>query len=134
MHIAHGIDLVDFGRIEQMLDRHGRRFLERVFTVREQSDAEAVKNRIEKLAGRFAAKEAISKALGTGIRGIQWREMEVISDPQGKPLVQLHGEATNRAKELGITSWAISLSHSQDYAVAFVIADQTQAQKIGDEL
>ena len=68
MNIAHGIDLVDFTRIEQMLERHGEQFLQRVFTARERTDADAVKNRIEKLAGRFAAKEAVMKLIGTGWR------------------------------------------------------------------
>jgi holo-[acyl-carrier protein] synthase len=74
------------------------------------------------LAARFAAKEAASKALGTGIAGIVWRELEVLSDRRGKPLLFLHGQARARADELGLDTWAVSITHSRDLACAFVVA------------
>ena len=101
--IAHGIDLVDFPRIEAMLDRHGERFLDRVFTERERSDADSTKNRIEKLAGRFAAKEAILKLLGTGWRGkIAWTDIEITNNTKGQPVVELGGEVKRLALECQI--------------------------------
>lgn len=123
MHIAHGIDLVDFGRIEQMLDRHGRRFLERVFTVREQSNADAVKNRIEKLAGRFAAKEAVMKLIGTGWRsGIAWTDIEVINDASGRPVVSISGKVKEIADSAGIGPITLSITHTSQFAIASVVA------------
>ena len=97
----------------------GERFLGRVYTPAELA---LCRGRAPELAARFAAKEAISKALGTGLRGIGWREMEVLSDERGKPLVYLHGRAKARADFLGLSDFAISLSHSQVYALAFVVA------------
>ncbi len=114
-----GIDIVELPRIEKALARFGERFLHRVYT-----DAEInfCRGRVPELAARFAAKEAISKALGTGIRGIVWREMEILPNRRGKPLVFLHGAAQARAEKLGLTDFAISLSHSREYAIAFVVA------------
>jgi holo-[acyl-carrier protein] synthase len=114
-----GVDVIEIERIEVVLRRHGQRFLQRVYTSREQAYC---RGRVPELAVRFAAKEAISKALGTGMRGIAWREMEILCDERGKPLVRLHGRARARAKELGLSQFAISLSHSRDYALAFVLA------------
>jgi len=95
--ILHGIDLVDFPRIESMVERHGERFLDRVFTEREQSDARAVHNRVEKLAGRFAAKEAVLKLLGTGWRGkIAWTDIEVTNNSSGQPEVRMGGAQISR--------------------------------------
>ena len=122
MIIAHGIDLVDCPRIEQMLERHGERFLERVFTEKEQAYANANKNRIEKLAGRFAVKEAVLKLLGTGWRGkIAWTDIEVTRDHAGRPGILLHNVAAATASRRGITSWLISLSHTEQHAIASVI-------------
>jgi holo-[acyl-carrier protein] synthase len=114
-----GVDIIEIERIEAALRRHGQRFLRRVYTSREQAYCQG---RVPELAVRFAAKEAVSKALGTGLRGIAWREMEILGDKRGKPLVYLHGRARARAEELGFFEFAISLSHSRDYAVAFVVA------------
>jgi len=113
------VDIVEIGRIERAIQRWGKRFLERVYTPAELA---LCRGRAPELAARFAAKEAISKALGTGLRGIAWREMEVLSDERGKPLVHLHGRARARAEFLGLSDFAISLSHSRDYALAFVVA------------
>ena len=101
-----------------MLERHGERFLHKVYTERE---IDHCGGHHSELAARFAAKEAISKALGTGLRGVYWREMEIISDPRGKPLVVLHGNALRRAEKLGIQDLGVSLTHSQDLAIASVV-------------
>ena len=114
-----GVDIIEIERIEAVLRRHGQRFLKRVYTPAEQAYC---RGRVPELAGRFAAKEAVSKALGTGLRGIAWQEMEILGDERGKPLVRLHGRAKARADELGLAEFTVSLSHSRDYAVAFVMA------------
>ena len=113
-----GIDIIEIERIERALERWGDRFLEHVYTVRER---ERYRGRVSELAVRFAGKEAISKALGTGIRGISWREMEILADERGKPQVRLYGRAKRRAEELGLREFAVSLSHSQEYALAMVV-------------
>ena len=114
-----GVDLVEIDRVEQALARFGERFLLRVYT-----DAEIrfCRGRVPDLAARFAAKEAIAKALGTGIGGVAWREMEILPDAQGKPLVTLYDCALQRAIELGLQEFAISLSHTRELAIAFVVA------------
>ncbi len=121
--LAHGIDLVDFPRIEEMLKRHGDRFLERVFTPEEQKYASSNKNNIEKLAGRFAAKEAIMKLIGTGWRGkIAWTDIEVINTKAGQPQVRLSGEVKKIADNLNITQIAISITHAANFAIASAMA------------
>ena len=121
--VAHGIDLVDFPRIEQMVDQHGERFLTRVFTDAEQSYADSNKNGIEKLAGRFAAKEAILKLMGTGWRGkIAWTDIEVINNPTGQPEVTLTGEVAKIAEKLGINHISISITHTANFAIASAVA------------
>jgi len=121
--IAHGIDLVDFGRIEQMLKRHKSRFLDRVFTAAEQAYADSNKNGVEKLAGRFAAKEAVLKLLGTGWRGkIAWTEIEVINNPAGQPMVKLSGEVKKIARRLGVDRISVSITHTANFAIASTVA------------
>lgn len=121
--LLHGIDLVDFERIEQMLERHGARFLDRVFTPREQQDAAAVKNRTEKLAGRFASKEAVLKLLGTGWRGkIAWTDIEVVNSDLGEPIVTLTGEVRRLADAAGITEVCLSITHTGNFAIASAVA------------
>lgn len=121
--IAHGIDLVDFPRIEQLAERHGKRFLNRVFTQAEQAYADSNKNRMEKLAGRFAAKEAILKLIGTGWRGkIAWTDIEVINDSAGAPKVTLSGEVEKIADKLGITQISVSITHTANFAIASAVA------------
>ncbi len=121
--IAHGIDLVDFPRIEEMAERHGKRFLNRVFTQPEQAYAEANKNRMEKLAGRFAAKEAILKLMGTGWRGkIAWTDIEVVNDSAGAPKVTLTGEVAQIARKLGIENISVSITHTANFAIASAVA------------
>ena len=114
-----GVDAIEITRIDRVLAQFGRRFLNRVYTTRE---VEYCRGRVPELAVRFAAKEAVLKALGTGLRGIGWREIEVIPDRRGKPLVHLHGRAAHRAAEINLTEFAIGLSHSRDLAIAFVVA------------
>jgi len=121
--IAHGIDLVDCPRIEQMIERHGERFIRRVFTVAEQAYAEANKNDVEKLAGRFAAKEAILKLMGTGWRGkIAWTDIEITNNAAGQPEVALSGEVKRIAEELGIGHISISITHTANFAIASAVA------------
>jgi holo-[acyl-carrier protein] synthase len=123
MEILHGIDLVDCPRIEQMLERHGERFLDRVFTSAEQKQANEVKNRIEKLAGRFAAKEAVLKLLGTGWRGkIAWTDIEVVNNPLGKPVVTISGEVKKIADEMKISEINLSISHTANFVMASAMA------------
>ncbi|MBN2594181.1 MAG: holo-ACP synthase [Sedimentisphaerales bacterium] len=121
--VAHGIDLVDCPRIEQMIERHGERFIRRVFTDAEQAYAEANKNEVEKLAGRFAAKEAILKLMGTGWRGkIAWTDIEIINNAAGQPEVTLGGEVKKIAEKLGIEHISVSITHTANFAIASAVA------------
>ena len=122
--LTTGVDLVELARVERVLKRYGDRFLARVFTP---AEILYCRGRTAELAARFAAKEAVSKTLGVGVRmiardGIHWQDVEVVGDPRGKPLVRLYGRAAERAGELGLTEWAISLSHTREHAIAFVVA------------
>ncbi len=119
MASAVGVDIIEIQRVQRTLTRHGQRFLQRVYTPLEIGYC---RGKVSRLASRFAAKEATMKALGTGVRGVRWRDIEVIPNRRGKPLLYLHGGALARAREIGLASAEISLSHSRDYAVAFVIA------------
>lgn len=129
--LSVGVDIIEIERIAHALERWGERFLGHVYTPDELAFC---RGRVPELAARFAAKEAISKALGTGMAGVGWQEMEVLPDGRGKPLVRLHGRAAARAEALGLSEFAISLSHSCDYAVASVVAaDQPLAKPAGSE-
>jgi len=122
--VGHGVDIVEVSRIAGMIDRHGERFLERCFTPGERAYAELRKRSVEHLAGRFAAKEAVLKALGTGWRnGIAWTDVEVVLRPSGAPEVRLHGAAAEAARALGAASWWLSISHTESYAVASAVAE-----------
>ena len=114
-----GVDLVEIERIELAVQRWGDRFLRRVWTERE---LDYCRGRYPELGARFAGKEAVSKALGTGLDGIIWREIEILPGKSGKPLVYLHGAAKERALSLGLNTWVISLSHTRNMACAFVVA------------
>jgi len=118
MKIATGVDLIEIDRIETVLARHGKRYLERVFT---SAEIELCGNRPESLAVRFAAKEAVAKALGCGIGEISWQDVEVLNDEMKAPQLTLRGAAEARAGLLGLTSWSVSLSHSLTHAVAVVV-------------
>jgi len=127
--ISHGIDLVDFPRIEEMIKQHGGRFLNKVFTAAEQAYAEANKNETEKLAGRFAAKEAILKLLGTGWRGkIAWTDIEIVNNPSGQPEVNLSGEVKKIADKLGIKHISISITHTANFAIASAVTIAEKGQ------
>lgn len=114
-----GIDIIEISRIEQAIRHWGDRFLQRVYTNRE---INLYRKKAASLAARFAAKEAVMKALDTGDKGIGFRDIEIISGPNGKPVVKLHGPAKRLATELGIVNLAVSLSHSRDNAAAVAIA------------
>lgn len=122
--IGHGIDLVEIGRIARMASAHGQHFLDRCFTAAEQAYCLPAKRSHEHLAGRFAAKEAILKVLGTGWRGqIAWTDMEILNDHAGKPHVTLGGECARVAAERGITGWHVSISHTATHAMASAIGE-----------
>lgn len=121
--IGHGVDIVEVARIAAALKQHGERFLTRCFTEGERGYAENRKRAAEHLAGRFAAKEAVLKALGTGWRsGIAWTDVEVVLLPSGQPEVKLHRAAAEAARRIGIASWHLSISHTDSNAIASVIA------------
>ena len=121
--LGHGIDMVDCARISQSIERHGQRFLQRVFTPVELEYCLGRKREIEHLAGRFAAKEAVLKVLGTGWRkGINWTDIEVRNDPAGRPMVSLGGKCAEIAAQLGMTEVFISISHIETHAIASAIA------------
>ncbi len=121
--VAHGIDLVDCPRIEQMIERHGERFVNRVFTATEQAYARSSRNEVEKLSGRFAVKEAVLKLIGTGWRGkIAWTDIEVINNAAGQPEVTIRGEVKRIADELGIEQISVSITHTANFAIASAIA------------
>jgi holo-[acyl-carrier protein] synthase len=117
--LSVGVDIIEIERIAGAIERWGERFFQRIYT---EQEIVYCRGRIPELAARFAAKEAISKALGTGLVGVAWKEMEIVPDRRGKPNVRLHGRALARAEDLGLTEWAVSLSHSDNDAVAMVVA------------
>lgn len=112
-----GIDLIAIPRVQAVLERHRVRFLRRVYTPEE---AAFCRGRIPELAARFAAKEAVMKALGTGVRGIGWRDIEILPDRRGKPLVYLYGRAKARADKIGLRALDVSLTHEGGFAIAAV--------------
>ena len=121
--IGHGIDLVEIQRIRHLHAEHGQHFLDRVFTPAEQQYcAQNPKRYFEHLAGRFAAKEAVLKVLGTGWRGgIAWTDIDITRDPSGRPGIQLTGESARIAAQLGIKHWLLSITHVQSHAMASAI-------------
>ncbi len=121
MKLVTGVDLIDIARIREAVERHGDRFISRIFTEMEQRDCGG---RIASLAARFAAKEAASKALGCGIGDVSWLDIEVRSDEKKAPYLVLHGEGERLAKELGLLTWSVSLSHTESQAIAFVVATE----------
>lgn len=121
--VGHGIDIVETARIRRMADQHGQHFLDRVFTPAEQAYCAANhKRKYEHLSGRFAAKEAVLKVLGTGWRGgIAWTDIEVVKEPSGQPRIVLSGECQRIANKLGINQWHLSISHIETHATASAI-------------
>ncbi|HFQ95346.1 MAG TPA: holo-[acyl-carrier-protein] synthase [Anaerolineae bacterium] len=114
-----GVDIIEIARFQRALQRHGNAFLERIFTP---AEIAAYGHRPASLAARWAAKEAVAKALGTGIGEIGWKEIEILADERHAPALRLYGRAEALAQSLGLTQWAISLSHTDDLAIAFVTA------------
>jgi len=119
MNLRTGVDLIEIDRIAEMVSRHGKHYLERIYTP---AEIELCGKRAESLAGRFAAKEAVTKALGCGIGEVQWKEIEILGDGQRAPVLNLYGKAAQKANELGLTDWSVSISHDQSQVVAFVVA------------
>ena len=119
MKLSTGIDLIEIQRVADVIERQGERFLRRVYTPRELSDCGGQN---ESLAARWAAKEATAKALGCGIGDVGFQEIEVRRDENGAPSLHLHGAAARMAEEQGLSTWSISLSHSQSHAIALVVA------------
>ena len=120
--VGHGIDLIECGRIAKVLENHQERFLNRVLTPAEQARAKQFKDPIPYIAGRWAAKEAILKMIGTGWRGqIAWTDMEILPNELGEPIVKLSGETARLSKEKGITRIHLSITHTEHYASASAI-------------
>jgi holo-[acyl-carrier protein] synthase len=119
-----GIDIIEIERIGRVLEKYGDRFLNRIFT---EAERERYGRRVPELAARFAAKEATMKALGTGIRGVRWRDIETLPNRRGKPILILHETAKARAELLGLQYWSISLTHSRTEAMATVIASRSRS-------
>jgi holo-[acyl-carrier protein] synthase len=122
VNVAVGIDIIEVGRVRKVFEKHGERFLSRVFTPNE---VRQCRGKVSRLAGRFAAKEAISKALGTGLHGVAWREMEVVQLRSGRPTVTLHGNAKRRAELLGISAFDVSIADLAEFSIAIAVAVQT---------
>jgi len=124
MIVGTGIDITEVQRIREAIERYGERFLKRVFTEGEIQYCESKANRVERYAARFAAKEAGMKAIGTGWNhGVRWRDIEVARKPGGRPTLLLHGKAAEFAAKLGATNIALSLTHTQEEAMAQVILE-----------
>jgi holo-[acyl-carrier protein] synthase len=119
MRLSSGVDMVQIARLGELKPEVQRRFLARVFTARELDE---VGGSHQSLAGRFAAKEAVAKALGCGIGRLGWQSIEILRGTSGEPLLHLHAEAQARAQAMGLTTWSLSISHTAEYAVAFVVA------------
>ena len=117
--VTNGIDLVEIERFSRIDPKIKERFCQRVFTVKEIAAAD---NKDERFAGRFAAKEAAAKALGCGIGDINWHDLEILSDPKGKPVLHLYGEAEKLARGIGWVSWAVSITHTSTTAAAVITA------------
>ena len=116
-----GVDIIEVERVREAVEQWGERFLKRVYT---EAEIDLCRENPSSLAARFAGKEAVWKALGTRERGIGWRDIEVLAEPNGRPVVNLYRRAREYAEELGLAGMSISLSHSRDYAVAFAIGEK----------
>ncbi|GAC1325278.1 MAG: holo-ACP synthase [Chloroflexota bacterium] len=117
-HITTGVDIIEIERIERAIMRWNERFLQRIYTP---AEVEYCRGRAQSFAGRFAGKEAVSKALGVGIRVLSWRDIEILPDGRGKPTVFLHGKAEKIAGYRQLSGFDISITHSRDNALAFVV-------------
>jgi holo-[acyl-carrier protein] synthase len=114
-----GVDMIEVERVQRALARHGERFYARFFTARER---QICAEQPQRLAARFAAKEAAAKALGTGIGVVRWLDLEIDCDERGRPILKLHGAAADLARQLQLHAWEVSLSHTATHAIAFVVA------------
>lgn len=124
--LSTGVDFIEIDRVAGVLERYGGRFLRRVFTP---GEIAYCRGRAPNLAARFAAKEAVMKSLGTGFRGVGWRDVEVVRAPSGAPSPRLHGRALRRAERLGVTEIAISLSHSRGFAIVVAVASRPDSDE-----
>ena len=131
MMLCIGVDIIEVERIDRAILRHGERLFERFYTTQEIIDAGG---RTPALAARFAAKEAVAKALGTGIGEVGWKEIEIVNGPRRQPQLRLHGNAKALANSLGLRSWSISLSHTHEHATAVAIAMQANLGGGGEDL
>ena len=122
-----GVDIIEIKRVEKVALSYGDRFLKRIYT---DGEIKYCRGRAPQLASRFAAKEAVMKALGTGIRGVGWRDVEVTRKRGMAPDIKLHGRAQKRASQIGLTGLAVSLSHSKEFAVASVIGESTKGNLV----
>ena len=119
MELRSGVDLLEIERLRKALERHAERFLARIYTPAER---ELCAGNVASLAARFAAKEAVAKALGTGLGDVAWTEIEILRDEKGAPVLVLHGKASALANELGLSQWSLSLSHTHEHAIAMAVA------------
>jgi holo-[acyl-carrier protein] synthase len=125
--LVNGIDIIEIHRVKSIADRYGQRFFKRIYT---NNELAYCRGRAPQLASRFAAKEAVMKALGTGTRGVRWRDIEVVRLPGMAPSIKLYGSALVRAENIGINHLSLSLSHSKEYAVASVVCESTHGNLI----
>ena len=118
-NLVTGIDLIEIERLQSAIERHGTPFLDRIFT---QDELSEVGDKPASLAARFAVKEAVAKALGTGIGPVHWKEIEALRGDAGQPVLRLNGKAAELAEELNLHNWSISMSHTQSHAIAVAVA------------
>jgi|SRR5271157_2018688 len=119
MILRTGVDLIEISRVSAVITRHGKHYLNRIYT---DAELEQYGQNAESLAGRFAAKEAVAKALGTGIGDVKWKDIEILGDEQNAPVITLRGAAERTAKKLGLNEWSVSISHSESHAIAITVA------------
>ena len=125
--LVNGVDIIEIHRVKDVASRYGDRFLRRMYT---DGELAYCRGRAPQLASRFAAKEAVMKALGTGTRGVRWRDIEVVRRPGRAPTIRLHGSALSRAERIGLDHLALSLSHSREYAVASVVGESVHGNLV----
>jgi holo-[acyl-carrier protein] synthase len=118
---AAGVDIIELDRVADVIARHGDRFLRRVYT---EDEIAHCRGRISELAARFAAQEAVMKALGPGIRGVGWRDIEILPNRRGKPLIFLYNRGAARADRIELRGLEVSLTHSKEYAIAMVVGER----------
>ena len=125
--LVTGVDIIEIERVKRVYAQYGERFLRRIYT---DGEAAYCRGRAPQLASRFAAKEAVMKLLGTGVRGVRWRDIEVVRGRGQAPSIRLRGTATARAEKIGLTDIAVSLSHSREFAVASVVGESERGNLV----